>query len=203
MSHITFCVTGKTFSSPFFQAWTRLISNLSKTDVRFDVLNVPNENPYLEKNVCIDRIRETSSDIVVWIDSSCVFDLSHFNTLFNDIVDGGKDVVAGMRRRLDGSYLVTKPESKYNDYITGEEVEDFIRLHPQSLMAVDFTELAFCVMNANIFKKVDSPWCLPQSVGDSPFDVLSPDFSFCSKIRLAGYIVCVNPSVRVSSFIGM
>ena len=202
------CTPGNNFSDKHVKSLIQFLAECWQNDIDVQYCNAYNSVVSFARNSCIGGdIRNGRNqkpfngkldyDYMLWIDSDIVkFSFSHFIALH----ESNKDIISGLYKINDSCYAVSKRFDKkfmarngHYPFVTTSDLGHSLRL-----FKADGVGLGFCLVKRGVFESIEYPW-FEQSYIDYGIihDQLSEDFTWCDKVRAAGFEIWIDPTIKV------
>jgi hypothetical protein len=135
---------------------------------------------------------EVTYDKIIWIDSDISWNIEDFINLY----ESRYDVVSGLYFNEEGVPLFTFKEDDV--FFDKETIKN--KKYPFEVFGAGF---GFIAMKYGVFESCKRPWFetefqkITNDQGEEMFIPWGEDFSWCIKAHEAGYIIMLDPSIRV------
>lgn len=205
---ILFLFPGKSFARCFLESWTETLNSLNRMGItvkfrcmysadiyacRNGLLQAGDAKPWPEVMPFEGKVEY---DYLMWIDSDMAWQPDDVVRLLNhrkDIVSGVCPMGDKQDRAAYGWYAERADGVQVMRYATVKGSADM-----QELIEVDFAGFGFVMIKRGVFEAVGYPW-FREVVRQEGYTKLrtSEDIGLCTRARMAGYKVWVDPLVRI------
>lgn len=170
----------------FFVNFVRRMQELSNKH-EFKILSIAGQPTDRMRNKLVVEALKDNPDYIMFIDSDIIFPVGAIDNL----IKMDKDISSGlyfskskphvpmiMKLNEDGTHSIDK-NIKFNE-----------------IKRIDATGLGFCLIKAEIFKKIKYPWFkFEWRIKDGKEYQIGEDLSFFDKVKKAGYSVYLNTGI--------
>jgi hypothetical protein len=149
-----------------------------------------------------EAVQKMRGDWLLFIDSDMTYDADAVQRLVESREEHDLDIVGGLCFRRSHPYQPTmymreKPDSGMYNFLESWE--------PDSMVEVDATGMAFCIIHKRVFEKIAGtempPYAARQELGLPQFfkwvGQLGEDLRFCQDAKAAGCHIFVDTSIKI------
>lgn len=135
------------------------------------------------RNKMVDEFLKTDADYLMMVDTDMVFEPQDLRNL----LEHDAPVVSG---------ACINSFNHLDAYVDTPNGPQQIRANPlpQTAGEVDFVGAGFSLVKREVFEKIGDNWFDHVTVGGRR---LSEDYSFCTKVKDAGYVILLEPASRI------
>jgi GT2 family glycosyltransferase len=208
---IIFCLPGASYSGRFLQCWTKLLEELPKHNITYELSQHYLCNIYHARTMCLGVSMHLGVDqkpfggtkdydYLMWIDSDMVFEPEDFFKL----IDHDKDVVSGIYKMSDNVNYATV-ETMDEDFF--EQWMHYPFLNQKTidkkegkLFKADYTGMGWMLCKYGVFEKMTYPYFYPRKQEWPQYnweEFVWDDVEFCLRAKEAGFDVWVDPKIRI------
>ena len=208
---IIFCLPGASYSGRFLQCWTKLLEELPKHNITYELSQHYLCNIYHARTMClgvslhlgVDQKPfggKTDYDYLMWIDSDMVFEPEDFFKL----IDHDKDVVSGIYKMSDNvnyATVETMDEEFFEQWMHYPFLnQKTIDRKKGKLFTCDYTGMGWMLCKYGVFEKMKYPYFYPRKQEWPQYnweEFVWDDVEFCLRAKEAGFDVWVDPNLRI------
>ena len=208
---IMFCLPGASYSGRFLQCWTKLLEELPKHNISYELSQHYVCNIYHARTKCLGASMhlgvdqkpfggKIDYDYILWIDSDMVFSPEDFFKL----IEHDKDIVSGVYKMSDNvnyATVETMDEEFFEQWMHYPFLnQKTIDRKEGRIFKADYTGLGWMLCKYGVFEKMKYPYFHPRLLKwekygweDFPFD----DVESCMRMRESGFDIWVDPKIRI------
>ncbi len=194
---VIFCVPGSTFSNRFVKCWTKLLQELHKQNIEYELMCEYAPNIYYIRGMLLDGNYnhgpsqhpwqgKKEYDYIMWIDSDIVFKPEHFFKL----LEHDKDIVSGLYLKKPHTDSMADIPTSFACFVDDDYRNLMTHEANGELINVRANGMGWMLVKKGVFEKIDYPW----------FGMINhhgEDLSFQLRAKDAGFDSYVDTSIIV------
>ena len=208
---IIFCLPGASYSGRFLQCWTKLLEELPKHNITYELSQHYSCNIYHARTMCLGASLHLGVDqkpfggtkdydYILWIDSDMVFEPED---LFK-LLEHDKDIVSGVYKMSDNvnyATVETMDEEFFEQWLHYPFLnQKTIDRKEGKIFTCAYTGLGWMLIKNGVIEKLKYPYFHPRLLKwekygweDFPFD----DVEICMRMRESGFDIWIDPKIRI------
>ena len=194
---VIFCVPGNTFSNRFVKCWTKLLQELHKQNIEYELMCEYAPNIYYIRGMLLGGNYshgpsqhpwqgKKEYDYIMWIDSDIVFKPEHFFKL----LEHDKDIVSGLYLKKPQTDSMADIPTSFACFVDDDYRNLMTHEANGELINVRANGMGWMLVKKGVFEKIDYPW----------FGMINhhgEDLSFQLRAKDAGFDSYVDTSIIV------
>ena len=220
---IMFCLPGREHSSTFLKCWTDLVQECNNKEIEYELKQGYSSMVHQARSLCLEGVPFLGEnqkpflgrpyDYIMWIDSDMVFKPEDVFRL----IQKDKDIISGLYKihNSNNSFAARKKAIPNNTRIKNiGYIEEITELYPfiteqdvrntTEPISVDYIGMGFVLIKRGVIEKLKYPWfrseistLYVEEENISIKELNSEDSQFCFDLKLNGFDIWIDPTVRV------
>ena len=208
---IIFCLPGASYSGRFLQCWTKLLEELPKHNITYELSQHYSCNIYHARTMCLGASLHLGVDqkpfggtkdydYIMWVDSDMVFEPED---LFK-LLEHDKDIVSGVYKMSDNvnyATVETMDEEFFEQWLHYPFLnQKTIDRKKGKIFTCAYTGMGWMLCKYGVFEKMTYPYFYPRKQAWPQYnweEFVWDDVEFCLRAKEAGFDVWVDPNLRI------
>jgi hypothetical protein len=213
---VVFCVSGKSFTGRFLQQWSQLLLDCLIKNVRPVLCHNFDRNIFHSRNMCYSADVLTGSsdqkpfqgkleyDYLIWLDPNVSFNFNDINKLMDSPYDITTGVYTyGFSNHQMTNVVLTLDHEFYQKNGTFQfmSYDGIVNVDKESnrYFEVEFSDMGLLCLKHGVAESIIYPWFEPYYRDDKTVAIFTDSYSYCDKLRQAGYKIMVDTNIKQKS----